>query len=290
MGQLEGGPLEAGFGAAEEGRLKAERVLDQAVDSARRGFGPRFLAAFAIGSLAHGGFSALASDVDLAVLLDDPLDPDDGARLELSTATARRIPFGDRLSVFWGSPETLRTGIGGRFPAHDLLDLAAHGRLLAGRDVRGGMRRPGSEELLVAGAEFILTTLAPPGSPTEKRLADPASVLSEGPRVASKLALFPVRFLYTAQTGRLGLTEPAVVHYLATHGADDPRAALVLAAARWRFEWDATDDAAGCLLGQARALYSEVVADHIPRLRSVGRYDLAAGLVSWRAVLAGQPV
>ncbi len=41
----------------------------------RKVLGPRLVAAYALGSLAHGGFSPLVSDVDLGLVLTDPIEP-----------------------------------------------------------------------------------------------------------------------------------------------------------------------------------------------------------------------
>lgn len=46
-------------------------MLDTAVVAAREVFTDRFEAAFALGSLAYGGFAPLASDIDLALVLRD---------------------------------------------------------------------------------------------------------------------------------------------------------------------------------------------------------------------------
>ena len=56
-------------------------VLADAVRVARQGLGGRLLAAYALGSLAHGGFSALVSDVDLALVLADPIQAADADTL-----------------------------------------------------------------------------------------------------------------------------------------------------------------------------------------------------------------
>ena len=111
-----------------------ERVLVQAVELVRRVWGKRLAAAYAIGSLAHGGFSVHVSDVDLGLVLHDPLDAgDENAIDQLVTGVAAGgAPLTDRLSVFWGSIGTLSgAAVGGRFPPVDLLDLKRHGRLLA---------------------------------------------------------------------------------------------------------------------------------------------------------------
>jgi predicted nucleotidyltransferase len=112
-----------------------ENVLAAAVELARQMWGDRLLAAYALGSLAHGGFSAV-SDIDVALVLDDPLLATDDDRVtELTTSiNASKKPFADRLSVFWGSSLSLSgAASGGRFPPLDRLDLKKYGRLLVGQ-------------------------------------------------------------------------------------------------------------------------------------------------------------
>jgi hypothetical protein len=58
-----------------------EDVLADAVRVAGGCLGGRLLAAYAVGSLAHGGFSALVGDVDLALVLADPIQAADAATL-----------------------------------------------------------------------------------------------------------------------------------------------------------------------------------------------------------------
>src|SRR6266849_2270243 len=127
---------------AESTQADGEKVLLAAAAAFRAAVGDRLLAAYALGSLAHGGFSPLVSDVDLAVIVDDPLRPSDpntiGAVAEAVTGGGTALH--QRLSVFWGTPATLRgERVGGRFPPLDRLDLLEHGRLLAGQDARGGV-------------------------------------------------------------------------------------------------------------------------------------------------------
>jgi hypothetical protein len=121
---------------------QGEAVLAEAVAAARAALGARLMAAYALGSLAHGGFSPLVSDVDLALVLTDPptsADPET-LRLLAETVKAGGSPLHQRLSVFWGTPATLRGETdGGRFPPLDRLDLLQNGRLLAGDDVRSDL-------------------------------------------------------------------------------------------------------------------------------------------------------
>jgi hypothetical protein len=219
-----------------------EAILAQALAHAKRAFGPRLVAAYALGSLAHGGFSEHVSDVDFAVVLADPLQPEDGAKIH---ALAKAIkdagaPLSDRLSVFWGSPATIAgASQGGRFPPVDLLDLREHGRLMAGRDVRGAVRTPTTGEMVLAAAIQALKMFA-----TDEALAqlrDPTPLVKAGARSLTKRVLFPVRFVYTAQTGRIGRNDAAVEHFVETQ--KDEAAKLALDAFRWRYEPFAPGDA-----------------------------------------------
>ena len=121
-----------------------------------------------------------------------------------------------RLSVFWGTPGSLASGAGGRFPPLDRLCLLEHGRLLIGAEVRTGLPRPGRSELLVAGAEFALDALAEHVIDQAPR---PDSLLAVGIRWTTKIVLFPVRFLFTAETGQEGTNHAAVTHYLTQRDA-----------------------------------------------------------------------
>jgi len=60
----------------------AEHVLAAVVRLARESLAGRLLAAYALGSIAHGGFSPLVSDVDVGLILADPIRSSDNALLE----------------------------------------------------------------------------------------------------------------------------------------------------------------------------------------------------------------
>jgi len=137
----------------------------------------------------------------------------------------------ERLSVFWGTPSTLGGLVpGGRFPPLDRLDLIESGLLLVGEDCRRIVARPGREELLVAGAEFALDflgpgcgaaasgglgSLTPAGEDVMAEIRRPEEMVAMGPRHLTKIVLFPVRFLFTAATGRMATNQAAVDHYVA---------------------------------------------------------------------------
>ena len=284
---------------------QGEAVLARAVSAYRAGLGSRLIAGYALGSLAHGGFSPLVSDIDLGLILQDPIRAKD--RLTIRTV-ARSVRAGgpglhQRLSVFWGTPSTLRgQGRGGRFPPLDRLDLLDYGRLLTGQDARSGVARPERAELLVAGAEFALGYLDGTRKPADRlrdwarlrfrsdnaldEIRTPSRLVSRGPGRLTKIVLFPVRFLFTAETGQVGINSLAAEHYLASAYA--PASTLVTAALAWRLEPPADDEATALLGRELIPLYVHYIDDHITRLHAVNRHRLADSFHRWRTrLLAG---
>jgi hypothetical protein len=263
-----------------------EAVLARAVSAYRAALGSRLVAGYALGSLAHGGFSPLVSDVDLGLILEDPLRAGDrlAVRRVARSVRAGGSALDERLSVFWGTPATLRgRRRGGRFPPLDRLDLLDYGRLLTGRDVRSAVARPGHAELLVAGAEFALGSLGPRfRARALEEIRDPSRLVARGPRL-TKVVLFPVRFLFTAETGQVGTNTVAAEHYLA--GAYAPAAALVAAALAWRLEPPADDEATALLSRELVPLYVQYIDDHIARLQAINRQRLAGRFQRWKARL-----
>lgn len=286
-------------------RADAEAALGAAVGAYRAALGERLVAAYALGSLAHGGFAPLVSDVDLGLILADPVEPDDAETIRAVAQGQRRgdSPLAERLSVFWGTASTLAgEAEGGRFPPLDRLDLIESGRLLAGLDVRAGLPPPSRDELLVSGAEFALELLAgeradgpaltrelgsirPGGAEALAAIRDPERLLAGGMRRVTKLVLFPVRFMFSAETGRVGTNDAAAAWYAARDGA--PAAQLVAAAVAWRQAppGDGDDSVTRLLSAELAALYREYIADHLTRLQDAGRPDLARAFERWRAQL-----
>ena len=285
--------------------MQGETVLLEAIDAYQAALGDRLLAAYALGSLAHGGFSELVSDVDLGLIISDPpqpSDPDTIARV-LEAERGKGSPLHERLSVFWGTPTTLAgEREGGRFPPLDRLDLIENGRLLAGTDdARARAVRPSPQQLIITGAEFALDHLAavrPPsdedggrlgsigadGGEAFEQVRSPELLADQGVRQVTKLVLFPVRFMYTAATGQVGTNGDAVAHYLEQQDAGSAR--LVEAALAWRTDPPSDQTTlVGLLREQLVPLYIDYIDDHIRRLREMGRGDLAAAFEQWREQL-----
>jgi len=97
--------------------------------------------AYKLGSLAHGGFSNIYSDIDVGLLLSCREAP---AQMAEWIAEAKTLDgeYGRKLSVFWGNPEFTW----GRLPNLDRLDLLDHGvPLLNGHKPQ--FRRPTKQEI-----------------------------------------------------------------------------------------------------------------------------------------------
>ena len=306
-----------------QGTQQGHAVLDQAAATYTQILGKRLVAAYALGSLAHGGFSPLVSDVDLALILADPLRPSYSMTVAAVAwgLKAKGSALHDRLSVFWGTPSSLAGRVpGGRFPPLDRLDLLEHGCLLRGEDARSGLVPPGRDELIVAGALFALEYLAGVvvGSPHERpglalgslqrawdarrltklalfpvrflftpdedaleEIRHPELLLARGVRRLTKLVLFPVRFLFTAETGRGGTNAAAVAHYLAADAP--PGAALVATALAWRTVPPENNETVLSLLeAEIVPLYLHYIDNQRALLAALGRHDLAEAFGQWR--------
>jgi predicted nucleotidyltransferase len=258
----------------------ADEVVEATSTIAAQVFDGRLASVYLLGSLAHGGFSPALSDIDMGLVLEDPLLPDDEARIAIvkERAVDLGLSLADRLSLFWGSPESLREARQeGRFPPLDRLDLILHGRLLVGRDTRAGLSKPAREELVVGAVRFALRVLRRPEE--IQQVLDPALLVGRGIRHASKRVLFPVRFLYTARTGEIGPVEAAAEHYRRSGGS---AAAVVAEAIRWRSEPPvAGPELFGRLSNHLLPLYIEFLDDHLRRMEAYGETELAAELRAW---------
>ena len=103
--------------------------------------GESLVESYKLGSLAHGGFSAIYSDIDVGLVLKCSEPP---AQMSELIAGAKFLDpeYGSKLSVFWGNPEFTW----GRLPVIDRLDLLDHGVPLL-RGTKPGFRRPTKGEI-----------------------------------------------------------------------------------------------------------------------------------------------
>src|ERR1700742_5101624 len=147
----------------EERERSGWDVIEAATAAATERLGDRLASAYAIGSLAHGGFAPAVSDIDLALLTAEPVE-DIGAILEeIQDEVAGARELGARLSIFhvpWAEfddpPE------GARFPPIDRFDLVRYGILVAGTDLRGANATlPGADEIRGQAIESALRRVTP---------------------------------------------------------------------------------------------------------------------------------
>lgn len=262
---------------------RGEAVLGAATDAACREFGDDLVAAYTLGSLAHGGFAPAVSDVDLALVLSET-GGGTASRVHDVVAATRDAAAGtdglaERLSVFWADPHTVRHGPGdrpARLPAVDRLDLLDSGVLRHGTDVRDGAVRPTHDDLVRGSADFLVERV---DDAWLAGIADPAALLARGPRAVTKTVLFPVRFLHTLTTGEIGRNDAAVASYGGEHGD------LATAALRWRGGTLGDRVAAWSLLTDHLAgLYRECVDAHLAALP--GDDPVVAGLRALRDAVA----
>jgi hypothetical protein len=230
----------------------AGEVLDTAVELARDQLGDRLRAAFALGSLAHGGFEPAVSDVDLALIAED------STQREIDQITARTQQksanaLAQRLSIFWSDWPSLATERpAGRFPATDRLDLIDHGALLFGVDRRTECSRPTHDQLVADSREFATTRFRT--AQYRELIDNPETLVRQGQRAVTKAVLFPARIAYTTATGALGRNDDAANWYVAQRL---PGSELVGAAARWR-SGGIDDDATALLRRHLANVYQEM--------------------------------
>ena len=101
---------------------KISQYVARVAEHFRSELGPSLVEVYKLGSLAHGGFSVIYSDIDVGLLLNCEEPPSEIAAL-VTDAKALQPELGNKLSVFWGNPAFSW----GRLPIIDRLDLLDHG-------------------------------------------------------------------------------------------------------------------------------------------------------------------
>ncbi|WP_051833054.1 hypothetical protein [Streptomyces sp. NRRL S-646] len=259
----------------------ATRIAERCARLFRQALGSRLIAAYALGSLAHGGFAPAVSDIDLGLVLTDRHHDDDRTIHRVTRDLQEKDGSHQRLSVFWSSLAALRTNRDdGRFPAVDRLDLKNSGVLLLGKDVRQDVKQPGADTLLTDSVRFALEMLAT--GPVLAEFHNPARLANDIRRF-TKAVLLPLRFLYTAATADPGSTDDAIRHHLA-HSSPVAEE-LVRAATDARHGRPASAEHLTELLhAELVPLYLHYIDSCLPRLTPADG-DLPQSLNHWRARL-----
>lgn len=165
-----------------------------------RDVGGRLCGIYRIGSLAHGGFNSRYSDIDIAVIVDEPLTTDE---LDLMHARARELSsaLAAKLSIFWAD----RSFRAGRFPPLDRMDYLDHAAPIVERE-RIHPERPTLESIRAYLRGEPLTNWT-----GQVRRFMAQSVL--GPdehKPYVRCLLYPARFLYSWASGAMASNDDAV--------------------------------------------------------------------------------
>jgi predicted nucleotidyltransferase len=187
--------------------------------------GHRLVGIYLLGSLAHGGFSARYSDIDMALIAGDPLSP---GELDLNhrKAAAYSVELASKLSLFWAD----QSFSAGRFPPLDRADYIDHAVALVERR-RIDPPRPTLQEIRAyLGAEPFRNWSS---------MVDRFNVLDELPTDDHKrylrALLYPARFLYSWHTGQMGSNDRAV-EFVQCEALVGPELDLIVRALRCRNE------------------------------------------------------
>ncbi len=206
-------------------------VIRAAVSEVDRRLGDRLVSAYAVGSLAHGGFAPAVSDIDLALLTRD-LEPDIEQVIEEITAELSAThTLGDRLSVFhvpWD--QFTDPPAGARFLPIDRFDLVRYGILVHGSDLRDVYAvAPTGAEIRAHAVNSALRRVS-----TQQLTDDLHQLSTRGVTVldTTKLVLWPVRFQHVCDVGEATGNADAVRHYL--NLPDAAHRSLAMDALRWR--------------------------------------------------------
>jgi hypothetical protein len=262
----------------------ADKVVEETVEAARTVFAEEIEAIYTLGSLAHGGFAPMVSDVDVAIILDftTPDTADRIAEVQSLVVEGASGPLSERLSLFWGDWEAVRTGRGEhlRLGPVDRLDLLDSGHLLLGIDRREPAVRPTPQELLLMSADLMLRKFT---VEYLEGLRDTRTLVAEGVRSVTKAILFPVRFTYTLRTGGIGLND----HSARWYGSEGlPGGALALKALEWRTEGIGDPELAVRMLdADLGALHADCIDEYAAELDRLGEGSRAGALAERAAAV-----
>ena len=149
--------------------------------------GAALVDAYKLGSLAHGGFSNIYSDIDAGLLLNCTEAP---ARMAELIAEAKTLDaqYGKKLSVFWGNPEFAW----GRLPYLDRLDLLDHGVPLLNAH-KPQFRRPTKQEI----RDELLRSIERSWKPRLPELNSLKKLAPENRKPYIRAILYAARLIYS---------------------------------------------------------------------------------------------
>jgi hypothetical protein len=266
---------------------KVQALVADIAAAATLAFSDRLIATYIMGSLARGKFSESASDIDIGLLLKDPLLTTDQATIDTLVArSASQHPnVKNAVSVFWGSLDSINgTCDNFQYSPYDRIDLINYGVLIKGSDQRGKLVRPSIRELEVEGARNALRKFT-----DEERVREfesPELMLARSDIYIAKTILFAARYIYIAREGVTAGHEITSQYYVANYSGDDAR--LVDLAYNLRLDSDvglnarSSGEMVKLLNNGLRPLYANFLAIYIQQMKEYEELKLVSLLQNWR--------
>jgi len=274
-------------------------VYEYTLDAVERAYGSRLLASYLIGSLSHGSFSNIASDIDVAFILSGAVEDLDWTIFERIDREVKEsgLPLAPRISIFWSGLEVLKDRItsgafptpypaDGLFPPFDVLDLLQNGQLIYGTDVRQDMRVPTEDDLYVAGVEFLLSYVR---NQTKQYIEDADAFVHATLEKKSKTILFPVRLLYTLRTQKVGNNTEAVEYALAHESLDPTEHRLIAEAMNIRDGVSVNEQLLQEAYPGVRSLYVKILRINVEKMTELAKNDYATALMDWTIGIEALP-
>ena len=259
--------------------------------SAQESLGSRCMSIYLMGSLARGGFSAVASDIDVGIILGGALQEDDLSTIDgIQSSVVNHYPqINNSVSIFWGTIESINGVIdAGRYPPFDRLDLIDHAILLAGVEVRDKLIRPTQKELEIASAEFAIDYLG--NKERINEFLNCTLITNKGAVYVTKTVLFPARFIYLAKTGEIAGNDKSHQYYIDNFFGSD--ADLVDIGYQWRLNSlpDNLDSVTQKIDKGLFDLYHNFIDIYAERMDLYGKPDLVAKLLQWKKKITRPPI
>lgn len=256
--------------------------------SAKDIFNKHKVSVYIMGSLARGGFSEIASDIDLGIILKGSLDGAGEKIKNVLSATHKNFPsVKNNISIFWGSIESINGVIeAGRYPPFDRLDLIDHALLLSGQDVRKMLTRPTRKELEIASSTFSLSYLA-----SKERIEEFHNCLciaEKGVVYTTKTILFPARFIYLERTGEIAGNKESFRYYM--DNFKGPDAELIKYGYHWRLNSLPEDlNIVSDYLKKGLALlYIKYINIYIQRMEQYKEKTIINELIQWKRKISAK--
>lgn len=258
-------------------------LISDITESAQAALNHRCMSIYIMGSLARGGFSEVASDIDIGIILDgEPQESDLSTIEEIQTNVVENHPqIRNSVSIFWGTIESINGAVdAGRYPPFDRLDLIDHALLLSGAEVRDQLIRPTQEELEIASAEFSIDYLG--SNERINEFLNCELITNKGVVYVTKTILFPARFIYLAKTGEIAGNDISYQYYINNFSGSD--AELVDSGYQWRLSSlpENLDSVTQKMSEGLIKLYHNFIDIYAERMDSYGQLKLRSNLIQWK--------